>query len=361
MKRLLRTLSLCLICACVLFCSTEGTHEIVIREASGIAKVGDKLLIVGDDADGRYFELRVPDRTVDIIPIDPSRVKEVVLPGAELARDLESLDILGDGRLIFLSEQLRCLIARETPRDGRYVVVAEYDRTLSELGNRGLEGVAVKRLDNGDSRIAVLWEGGYPEHFAVPVQLREKVCGFPLKPVIVVHDIKNGEIVGRVNNPAARITLDAPEAEGKPPLAQRYRASDLVWHEKSSSGEDEFIVLMCSGDSPPDRSARPVRYENKVLQRFDLKGNSVGEPLDLKDVFSNALAGVDDQALAAMGEEMSSHVREVSRLLKKYEWENVNWEGLAWFADGEKLITIYDTVPKDPPLALIINIPQDWK
>ncbi len=353
---------LSLVSAFALSCSTETTEKISVREASGITRVGNMLLIVGDDADGKYFELGLPKRVGEIIPVDPAKVVEVLLKGAELAMDLEGVDALGDGRLVFLSEQLRCLIGKATPQSDSYSVIAEYDRTLTEFGHRGLEGLAVKRLEGGHSRVAVLWEGGYPEYADIPIQFRDRVGGLPLKPVIVVHDIGHGEVAGVVRAPAARILLNVPEPEGDPPYAQRFRATDLVWHRKDGDdAADEFIVLLSSSNSPPDELTHSTQYKLKTLQRFNFDGEPVGEPIDMKNIFSSALARENSEAYTITDDDMFSHLQEISSLLQAHDWENVNWEGLGWFVEGESLIAIYDGVPKDPPFALIIEIPQDWK
>lgn len=191
------------ILAVIFSCAQDpgGEDGIVIHEASGIARIDDRLIIVGDDADGRYYEMDLNEHRWPIIPIDPLRVREVKMPHAELASDLESIDVLTDGRIAVLSEQLRCLIAKENLSTDRYSIIAEYDRTLTEFGNRGLEGLAVKELVDGGSRVAVLWEGGYPLYRLVPFELRHLVDRTPLNPVIVVHDIKKGETVGLVDEP----------------------------------------------------------------------------------------------------------------------------------------------------------------
>lgn len=356
----LRILALSLLALWTLFPGFSRAGDVIITEASGVIRVGGKLLVVGDDADGRYFEFSLPETTCKIIPLDPAKVVEVPLPGAELALDLESLAQLADGRIAFLSEQLRCLVALDTPYGDRYVVIAEYDRTLTEFGGRGLEGLAVKKLDNGDSRIAVLWEGGYAEAGEIPPQLRDGVYGRPLKPVVLIHEIKNGQKAGWVKEPLARINLDVPVPEGEPPLAQRYRAVDLVWH-KRSGADDELIVLLSSANAPPEIDAHLLRYKSKILQRFDLSGRPVGDAIDLKNVCCEALDHVTNVEYDNMGKKMCAHVKEIAALLNKYDWENVNWEGLDWFVEDEKMITIYDKVPKDPPVALLIDMPKDWK
>lgn len=355
--------------ALLIVCSAQAlpgaptaTGGVVVREASGIARVDDKLLVVGDDADGRYFEFLLPEHVGDVIPLDPARVREVPLPGAEMALDLESLALLCDGRVAFLSEQSRCLIAEDSPGSGRYAVIAEYDRTVAEIGGRGLEGLAVKDIGGGGSRIAVLWEGGYLEQADLNTQLRDVISGRPLKPIILVHDLRSGGKAGLVKNPLMRIQLEVPTPEGDPPLAQRFRAVDLVWHKpEMTGGEEQFIVLISSGNSPPENSGQPTRYQFKFLQRFDLSGRPKGRPLDLKDIFRGALGRFGDAESTCIADGMIAHVREVKILLEKGNWENVNWEGLGWYVEGERLMTIYDAAPKDPPLALIFDIPEDWK
>ena len=270
------------LCACVKV--SEEKSEIVIREASGITRVDNKLLIVGDDADGRYFELRLDSQHGPIIPIDPVKVKEVPMPGAVLAMDLEGIDVLADGRIAVLSEQLHCLIAKEKIAGDYFSVVAEYDKTVTEFGNRGLEGLAVRKLDATTSRVAVLWEGGYPIHNLVPVELREHAGRLPLRPVIIVHDIQKNEALGLIKDPLYYIILNVSEPGGHPPEAQRFRGTDLVWHHWHSDTEKEsleegFIVLLSSENSPPDHTKIPQKYENKILQRFTLDGHPIGDPL----------------------------------------------------------------------------------
>jgi hypothetical protein len=54
------------------------------------------------------------------------------------------VDILGDGRIVALSERLRSLISTDD-------LVVQYDDPLA--------GLAVRRLDADGSQVAVLWEG----------------------------------------------------------------------------------------------------------------------------------------------------------------------------------------------------------
>ena len=58
---------------------------------------------------------------------------------------------------------------------------------------------------------------------------------------------------------------------------------------------------------------------------------------------------------------MSSHMKNVIGIIDESHGEAVNWEGLGWFVEGESLMVIYDTWPKDPPFVMIFDIPAGWK
>lgn len=301
-----------------------------VNEASGITRQGDHLLIVGDEDTGVYYRFPLLDGHGALIPIDPGRLARVALPGAKLAIDLEAIDVLADGRVAVLSERLRALV-------GEQGLITEYANPLSEFGNRGLEGLAVRTLAQGTSRVAVLWEGGYPEYNALPVQLQRHVGRLPLQPMIWAHDLKAGEagieikMAERERYALQEIKLDVPKPLGLEPQAQRFRAPDLVWYKtgldcgvKQSWG---FIVLLSSQNSPVD--GKP-EYRHQWLQRFTADGRPLGRALDLNRVIPTHLKGA-------------------------------NWEGLAWFEEGKSLVIIHDIPPKASPTAVIVSLPDDWK
>lgn len=80
-------------------------------------------------------------------------------------------------------------------------------------------------------------------------------------------------------------------------------------------------------------SAEPVHFEYAWLQRFDLDGQPVGDPVDLKSRLPPDLDGL-------------------------------NWEGLAWYEEGESLLLIDDISgkrPGGPPYVVVLSLPEEWR
>jgi hypothetical protein len=236
--------------------------------------------------------------------------------------DFEGVDRLADGKLVFLSERLRSLFGE----DG---LIAQYDSLLGEFANRGLEGVAVRPLPGGVSRIAVLWEGGYPDYASVPWSLRSSAGRQAMRPLVVVHDLNSGVrgVELKMRDAKLAVELEVPKPAGEEPEAQRFRAPDLVWTRwRNGSAEDwGFLVLISSQDSVE----RP-QYLYHWLQRFDLKGKPVGEPLDLAQFLPT-------------------------------EIQHANWEGFSWFDPGKSLVLVHEGDRRLDAHAFILSLPGDWQ
>ena len=302
-----------------LFSQAKG----LIAEASGVARLGDYLLIADDAAVGAYYRVNISKLPPDTFLLDLNTLKpqRVPLKQRGLGVDIESVGILADGRIALLSERLRSLIS-----DGG--IIAEYDSELAEIGKRGLEGLALRALPGGASRVAVVWEGGYPDFGQLPRRASGRNAWLPL---ILVHDVPRNGRVGRVRlkDSIAAIELAVPRPAGAEPDAQRFRVPDLAWTRIPSGKTDDgwgFLVLLSSQNGVP-----ALRFQYKWLQRFDLEGRPVGAPLDL------------------------------ARLLPK-GLEAVNWEGLNWFDQGKSVVLVHEEDgPAVPPHAFILELPKDWQ
>ena len=308
----------------VAFGMHTGVQAAGVEEASGITRLDDMLLVVGDKTPGAYYTYPLTETQEPLVTLDPALQTKIELPEGAVALDLEGIAVLVDGRVVVLSERLRALV-------GAKGIIAEYGTPLTEFGNRGLEGVAVLPDGQGASRVAVLWEGGYPEYDQMPEELRRIVGRPALRPVIWVHTIAREEAKLHVWSPPVHsIELQVPVPDqADPPNGQRFRAPDLVWHRWKSQSQDElgFIVLLSSENSPVSRKREFRRYQ--WLQRFTLDGKPYGEPLDLAAILPEDL-------------------------------RDRNWEGLGWHIPNEKLIIVHDAPPYGVPSAYILAIPNTW-
>jgi hypothetical protein len=282
----------------------------------------DRLLVADDAVPGAYFSVPIPKEPSALIALRGIGVGKVLLPAGSLATDFEGMDRLADGRLALLSERLRSLVGEEG-------LIVQYDSLLGEFANRGLEGVAVRPLPGGASRVAVVWEGGYPDFAAVPWSLRNTAGRQAMRPLVVVHDLSPGArgVELKMRDAALAFELELPKPAGDEPQAQRFRAPDLVWtRSPNAAGDDWSLLVLITSQN----SVEQPQYLHHWLQRFDMNGRPVAEPLDL-----------------------SQYLPQESR--------NANWEGLAWFEPGKSLVLVHEANPRLPAQAFILSLPPDWQ
>lgn len=299
----------------------------IAEQASGLVRKDAAVLIVDDESAGGYFRYPVPDE----LParLEPSAFEWIRISAGTLAVDIEGVEVLCDGRKVLLSERLRKLIT-----DAGWV--AEYDDPLGEVGERGLEGVAVRHCEGDESRshVAVVWEGGYMQTknlLPALVSRNDTVMlgNRSVPPVVFTHLLqKDALTVETKDDPSGRyVQLQVANPPGDEPAAQRFRVPDLVWHRIGDRDEWGFVVLLNSS------SAVPEDYEHLWLQRFDREGRPVGGHIDLNQVLPP-------------------------------EVRDLNWEGLAWNDEGKSLLLIDDTSKErsdGPPYIARVPLPEEWR
>ena len=294
-----------------------------LKAVSGIAFYNGKVFAVDDRLEyAGYYCVGTPSnrpKPPGILEVDSW--EPVALAGAALATDLEAIDVIYGGLAGTISERLHALVFA----DGR---VWEYPWRFAEVGNRGLEGLAIRELHEGKVfEVAVVWEGGYLKRNDLPTSLAPILAGKSYPPVVVVHRIERSSPDQRVSlllRDICQIPLemaslnDWVDKKKQEPEALRFRSPDLIWH------DDGFIVLLSS------QNGSETEYGPKVLQRFDRDGSPIGRPFDLKLAFKEA--GVNDP-------------------------ENLNWEGMDWYKEGSSLVFVQDG---ETPQIVLIELPEDW-
>lgn len=297
---------------CLAVCGVPEHQERHLRKRdwSGVARKGDRLLLVENRTPGGYFEMEL-----DGTPPREVRIKPTWKPwkGRRAFSDLESIDVLADGRIVMLSEDRAALVAKKG-------VLAKYPQSLAEIGNRGLEGIAVRPDEEGGSIVAVLHEGGF--------QLIGGSSDEPLPPRVFVHGVpKDEKRLGDVSGAIVELDVERP-ADG-----QRFRAPDLVWHRlpEDDRGKQPWGLIVLLGST--DRGSRTFTYSR--LQRFSVDGRRVGKPFDLRTC------------------------AQVPEALRR---ASTNWEGMSWWEEGESLALCFDTHPRNyPPTVVVIDLPSEWR
>lgn len=337
-------------CTLILWCSalltTLPSIAIGLNEASGVARQGNDLLFVSDEDPGAIYRHPVPvpepgSQKIQAFELDVNKIERTLLSNGSLALDLESLDILGN-REVVLSERLAALIDKEG-------IIVELDHSLSELGNRGLEGLAIHKMQEEDKwSVAVLWEGGFPESAKLPDQLVSNLTNVNFSPVIWVFDLTGQDLTTRPiqmvkdpkvgknqRKPRNVVTLNIPCQNENANNPQCFRAPDLVWHswKQGDVSTTGFIVLLSSENS--DSNNPNKTFQHKWLQRFDTNGTPIGDPIKLEEV--------------------------LKKLPKPHdELHKANWEGLAWFEEGKSLVLIHDKPPGGIPKGIVFQLPPDF-
>ena len=284
---------------------------------SGVARVDDRLLLVDDETSGAYFTVDVSEGSTKFRLLDPLEREAFAVKDGIV--DAEAIDVLADGRIVVLSERMRALL----DEDG---VVAEYPAAFSEFGNRGLEGLSVLPLAKGRSRVAVLWEGGYPAVGRLIGGLAEVASNRSFEPIVVVHEIDPHErgLVPALEEELDVTVLEVPIPPSDERPEQRFRAPDLVWDIYTGGDIPGFIVLLSSENS----SGLP-EYGHHWLQRFNRSGQPLGPPLDLDAVMPEDLAVL-------------------------------NWEGLDWFDEPYRLVLVCEDSEEGPGSAVLIDLRHHW-
>ena len=219
-------------------------------------------------------------------------------------KDPESLDVSvsenGDELWLVVGEK-KAVIGEPRNKATR----AKLGREFRQVCGRGLEGISLRYRDDHWEGV-VVWEGGYFDTEKCKDKDEELRRQSPYaKPRLATLRWRKGSGLTQLS-PA--VELDVPR-----PRSGRFRATDVAWF-----GEKVVVLLGSTGKhgGPP--------YDHTWLQRFDLSGGPVGEPIKLEE---------------SWGE------------FRKRK----NWEALDISPDGKRFVMGYDSKKGSTALVLFPN------
>ena len=297
-------------------CRSGPVSEIL--ELSGVARHGDRLVLVSDEKSGEILSCPLQPsklQAIQVLELPTLTPRSIEQP---LALDLESVGTLGDGQVVVLSERLRSLVDASG-------VIAQYPEIYGELGNRGLEGLAIRQ--GAVNWVAVCWEGGFLQDKDLIPQLQDRLRHTALRPVVLIHRLASQARPGRLSEFEAFEVHLPPHKDG-----YRSRMTDLVW-QQFPDGAWGFIGLF-SAENPTVSGSARFKYRQLWRLRIDRDSGHirpVGTPIDL-----------------------DARIPELA---------NANWEGLCWWEPGRQLILCYDKFPPGKPRIAVLNLAvddRDW-
>lgn len=280
------------------------------EDPSGIVVHDSTVYVVGNKSNQEYSRFSVdglPD-TEGVVKLKNLTNLGRVKLDHDRADDLESIDVL-EGSMVVLSEDSRRIIHTE------HTLVDYSDLpSFRESGGRGLEGMSVRRLPDGSSQIAVVWEGGI-----------HKDNNSVNRPRLLVHQVGDGALGAKLHlRPTTwetrinKVTID--ESLGD----TRFRIPDLVWSWLTDKETWGFVLLLSHHGGG--------KKDQKYLQTFDTDGSPVGDPRNLVDL------GMPSDVIES------------------------NWEGLCWHTDSngiDHLLLVNDTGNDDKKCVCRIRPPAD--
>ncbi len=279
-----------------------------VKQASGIAYHNDTLYIVGNDNTNNHRIFKYA------LNLNPSRLGKFSLKPAidnvnfPQATDLEGIAFFNNHPVV-LSENSSKIYATDRILVDYYNYKSpqaqEYENDI------GLEGLAIKQINDSISMIATLWEGGSKrkrrhDPFILIHSLKDS-----LQEVFIASDSSVQEHLFYQDSLLKKLGLPAP-VKGK---GLALRAPELLWYGRS-------LIMLVGVD-------HPNHFGKKWLCKVDSTENRY-------EISECCKLGADDK----LGDEV-----------------HLNWEGMTWVDDTHRKILLVADEGRELPMR-VIEIPE---
>jgi len=248
----------------------EIEERIVVNypdEISGLSFMGNEIAVVGDSTPDYLASWPSGDKTIFPFKIG----------------DVESIDTVVDEsgyqHYLVIDENTGSLIDSS---GASY----QFKASFAEICQRGIEGVTIKR-ENGDWRVAVVWEGGY-------YSTKNNCVVKNNTPVVAVLKWEFGK--GIIGEPEY-VPLSVPAIKEN----ESFRVPDIAWY------EDGWLVLLSSTGV----AGRP-RDRHTWIATFNVEGEHVKTLIKMENDFPKI-------------------------------WNDRKWEAIDWDESTNRLVLGYDS------------------